>query len=131
MLLLNGTTVQFTNELFIRLQQTIYLLTLVNLKGVVVANPILAEWIHKNFPDLKIRLSVLSYEDDITKLNQLDKLGYINEICLSPRWLRDLDGIRELKKHTKMKLSAIINGMCRINCPLYGWHHCIFNSNSD
>ena len=132
MLLLNGTSIFYTNDKLEEISNLIYMLTLCNLTGVVVANPILAEFIHTNFPTLKIRLSVLSNEESIEKILQIDRLGYINEICLNSNWLKDLNGLKELKQLTKnLKYSVIVNSTCRLNCPLYGWHHMLFNSNTN
>ena len=132
MLLLNGTNLVYTNNKLEEISALIYLLSLCHLTGVVVANPVLGEFIHNNFPNLKIRLSVLSNEDTVEKIVQIDKLGYINEICLTSNWLKDIDGLKKLRKLTKnLKYSIIVNSTCRLNCPLYGWHHMLFNSNTN
>ena len=130
MLLLNGTNVTLDINCFAQLYKIIALLKIYHLSGVVVANPILAQWVHNTFPNLKIRLSVLSNIYSLEKIKQIESLGYIQEICLPQDLNRNEDELQRLKKHVNLKLSAIVNSACRINCPLYYWHHNAFNSNS-
>ena len=130
MLLLNGTNVVLDIDCFSRLYKIIALLKSFHLSGVVIANPILGEWVHETFPELKIRLSVLSNIYSLEKIKQIESLGYIQEICLPQDLNRNEDELQKLRKHTKLKLSSIVNSACRINCPLYYWHHNAFNSNS-
>ena len=58
MCLLNGTKINYFPEIINNLFDNLKMLSAAGLTGVVVADPILAEWININFPELKIRLSV-------------------------------------------------------------------------
>lgn len=131
MLLLNGTSVVFNNDVFSKLYGLLSVLSLNGLTGIVIANPILGEWAHATFPNLKIRLSVLSHIDSLEKIKQIESLGYINGVCLPQDFNRNLETLKVIRKNTKLQLSAIVNSACRINCPLWGWHHNIFNSNGN
>lgn len=129
MLLLNGTNVVLNNQKLEEIHE--FLLKIYEkITGVIVANPILADWVHKNFPSLKIRLSVLSLATTIGQIKQIESLGYIQEICLPQSYNRDIESLRKLVKEVpNIKFSAIVNSACRANCPLFNWHHSSFNSN--
>ncbi len=54
----------------------------------------------------------------------------MDEICLPPEFSHDEDGLKELRRVCpELKLSTIINSICRQNCPLYFWHQALYNSN--
>ena len=129
MLLLNGTNVVLNNDKLKEINE--FLSKLYDkITGVIVANPILAEWVHAHYPTLKIRLSVLSLATTIGQIKQIAELGYISEICLPQSYNRDLNALKELKKEVpNIQFSAIVNSGCRANCPLFNWHHSSFNSN--
>lgn len=45
--------------------------------------------------------------------------------------MKDIDKLKKLRQYTNLEYSIIVNSTCRLNCPLYGWHHMVFNSNSN
>lgn len=129
MLLLNGTNIVLNNSKLNEID--VFLKKICNkITGVIIANPILAEWVHSHYPQLKIRLSVLSLATTVGQIKQIANLGYIKEICLPQSYNRDLNALKELKKEVpNIEFSAIVNSGCRANCPLFNWHHSSFNSN--
>lgn len=130
LVILNGVKINYSNSLLKKLKENLNLLILHGLDGVVVADPILAAWINKNFPLLKIRLSILSGIYDIPKIKEIEKLGYIKEICLPQILNRNEDILKELKQKTSIKYSTIVNSLCRVNCPMFYWHQNLYSSNS-
>ena len=129
MLLLNGTKVDYVNDLLTAVAAYLEVLSAWGLTGVVVADPILAEWVHNNFPNLKIRLSVLSNIFTIQKIKEIESLGYIKEICLPHEVNRDKEFLQRLHKESKLDFSVIVNSACRIHCGVFYWHQSAFNSN--
>lgn len=102
-----------------------------NLTGVIVANPVLGEIIHKYFPDLKIRYSILSLESTLGKIKEIEKLGYVKEICLPQDVNRNEDFLIKLKQECPdMNFSTIANVSCRANCPLFFWHQTFYSSSN-
>lgn len=54
----------------------------------------------------------------------------MDEICLPNEFNRDEDALKELKRVCPdLKLSTIVNSICRQSCPLYFWHQALHNSN--
>ena len=130
MCLLNGTKVNYSQEILNGLFDNLKELSAIGLDGVIVADPILAEWVNINFPELKIRLSVLSNICDLAKIKEIESIGYIKEICLPQNVNRNEDLLKILKEETSISYSTIVNSLCRINCPLFYWHQNLYNSTS-
>ena len=130
MVVLNSSKIDYSNYNLTVLRQNIKKLCSFGLFGVVVADPILAHWIYINFPNLKIRLSILSGIKDLNKIKEIEKLGYIQEICLPQDLNRNEDMLKILTSQTSIKYSTIVNSICRINCPLYYWHQNAYCSNN-
>ena len=100
-----------------------------DMTGVIVANPILGEIIHSYFPDLKIRYSILSLASTMGKIKEIEKLGYIKEICLPQDVNRNEDFLKEITKECPdIGFSTIVNVSCRANCPLFYWHQMYFST---
>lgn len=131
MLLLNGTNIPLTNDKLSEISKYLKQLVECHLTGVVIANPLLAHYVHKQYPQLKIRLSVISYIDNLEKIKQIEQLGYITQICLPTSLVRNKDELKRIRENTNLELSIIVNTGCRANCPLWGWHHSAYNSNTN
>ena len=127
--LLNGVNNKLTDDNLDRLKGYLQMLCAHGLKVVVISNPVLSYWIRNNFPNLSIRLSILSLEYTLPKIISLYRTGLIDEICLPPELNRNEDSLKELKKQCpKLQLSTIVNSICRQSCPLYFWHQALYNS---
>ena len=129
MVTLNGIKIDYSNYNLLLLYHTLKELKSFGLSGAIVADPILCHWIHLKFPKFKIRLSVLSGIKDLNKIKEIEKLGYIQEICLPQDLNRNEDMLKLLTSNTSIKYSTIVNSLCRINCPLFYWHQNAYCSN--
>ena len=127
---LNGLKIDYSNYNLTILRHNLKKLETFGLYGVIVADPILAHWIYLNFPNFKIRLSILSNIKDLNRIKEIEKLGYIQEICLPQDLNRNEDMLITLTSETSIKYSTIVNSICRINCPLYYWHQNLYCSNN-
>lgn len=130
MAVLNGAKIDYSNYNLTLLYHELKKIETFGLYGVIIADPILSYWIHTNFPNLKIRLSILSGIKDLCKIKEIEKLGYIQEICLPQDLNRNEDMLKILTAETSIKYSTIVNSICRINCPLFYWHQNLYCSNS-
>lgn len=87
---------------------------------VVLANPLLANWIKTNWPALTVRLSIVSGVNTITKILNICETGNIDEICLPPEANRNLNLLKFIKKNCpNIKISLLVSGTCRGGCPMY------------
>lgn len=122
-LLLNGSNFSLLDEDFHKLQDYLNLLVSKGLDIIVLANPLLANWIKTNWPTLTIRLSIISGVNTVTKILNIYETGCIDEICLPPEANRNLDLLKFIKKNCpKLKISLLVSGTCRGGCPMYNWH---------
>lgn len=128
-LLLNGSNAMISNEDFNKLSEYLNRLIDLGLNVVVVSNPALAFLIKEHWPQLSIRLSILSLEWTVNKIYNIYKLNYIDEICLPLEFNRNEDDLKLLKQLCpQLKLSSLVTSVCRNNCPLFFWHQSIENS---
>ena len=128
--LLNGTEATLTDDRLKNVKEYLSTLQEYGLNKVVVANPILGGWIKQNIPGLEIKLSILSLQYTLQKIISFYETGYMDEICLPLDWNHNIDDLKELKRYCpNLRISTIINSICRQNCPLYCWHQSLFNSN--
>lgn len=127
--LFNGVDNKLFDSKLDEMQDYIQVLVDNGLDVIVVANPILCPWIRTRFPSLSIRLSILSLEYTLPKIISLYETGYVDEICLPTEMNRDEDSIKELHELCpNLKLSTIVNTICRQSCPVYFWHQALYNS---
>ena len=128
-LLLNGSNAMISDNDFNKLVLYLNRLIDLGLNVVVISNPALAPLIRKHWPQISIRLSILSLEWTIGKIYNIYKLGYINEICVPLEFNRNEDDLKELRRVCpNLKISSLVTSVCRANCPLFFWHQSIENS---
>lgn len=130
-LLLNGAMDQLTDQEFNKLYSYLNKMVKEGLDVVVIANPYLIQWVHNHWPQLTIRLSVLSLINTKTKIIKAMSSLPVDEICLPPEMNRDLELLHFIKQtYPNLKVSILASEICRGSCPYYYWHQVSCNSSS-
>ncbi|MDD5773312.1 MAG: U32 family peptidase [bacterium] len=96
-------------------------LTLIGVDSVTVTIPLLLEWIKKNFPSLKVSVSVFSHVDTINMAKMYENLG-ADEITITQQFNRDFNFLKSLRKNCKTDFQLIVNNACLFGCPFRRYH---------
>ncbi|MBI4650617.1 U32 family peptidase [Candidatus Desantisbacteria bacterium] len=89
--------------------------------SVTVSIPLLLEWIKKNFPSLKVSVSVFSHVDTINMAHMYENLG-ADEITIIQNFNRDFKFLKALRQNLKIDLQLIVNNACLFGCPFRRYH---------
>lgn len=130
-LLLNGSISILEDSDVKSLYSYIDNLVKIGLSAVVISNPIFINFLSDNWPQLQIRISILSLEWTLGKIISLYQTysKKIYGICLPIEFNRDEDALKILHNICPdLKLTTLVTSVCRINCPLYGWHQAADNA---
>jgi len=127
-LLFNGNNKygMITESEISRLDNYLTFLIIHGLETVVVSDPFLIPFFKYDYPELKVRSSVLFDVYNVDKVKQLEKLG-IDEICLKNDLCRDMKTLRKIRASTSKQLSVICNTTCTYSCAFYQAHHAIMS----
>lgn len=90
--------------------------------SVTVSLPYLAEMIRKNFPSVKIAVSVMAHVDSIEKAKFWESLGAYSITLVHTKLNRDFKLLEQLRKNIKCQLQLMANNHCIYNCPLEEYH---------
>lgn len=89
---------------------------------VTVASPFLIEWIHKNFPELCIKVSVIATADSISKIEWFIRLG-AEIVSISPDCNRNFRFLTKVGSLWPGKIELLANNLCLQNCPFARYHY--------
>lgn len=90
--------------------------------SVTVAVPFIAEIVKKQFPDLKVNVSVIAHVNSVQKARIWESLG-VDEINLDFNINRDFELLRQIRKSVKCGLSLLLNDVCLYDCPFRLYHY--------
>lgn len=100
----------------------------INVDSVTVTVPYLAELIKKNYPSLKVEVSLFAHVDSIEKARFWEAMG-VDSINLSNKINRNFGLLKKIKSLLKCRLKLIANNDCLYDCP-YALYHENFASHS-
>jgi collagenase-like PrtC family protease len=90
--------------------------------AVTVTNPLLVRMIKKNYPHLKVRISVFAGVDHLQKAKYWEEIG-ADTICLDSLTVnRDFKTLKLLRKALKCDLELLVNNNCLQSCSLSQTH---------
>lgn len=93
-----------------------------NITSVTVSNILLFKIIKKNYPSLKVRVSVFNGIDHLQKAKFWDELG-ADTICLDSLTInREFHTLKILKNNLKCNLELLVNNNCLQSCALSSCH---------
>jgi len=97
-------------------------LSKIDVSSVTLSNSLLLRIIKKNYPDLKVRVSVFAGVDHLQKAKFWEELG-ADTICLDSLTVnRDLEALKSLAKSLSCKLELLANGNCMASCSMAPTH---------
>ncbi len=89
--------------------------------SVLVASPILEEYLRNKYPYLKIDRSVVNTHHDLDWENILDTK--YNNIVMPRRYSKDFEYLSQIKKQYRNRIEIICNDKCPINCKRIDFHY--------
>lgn len=90
--------------------------------GVTVTIPFIAEIIKTQFPELKIKVSVISHVNSVQKAKMWEDIG-VDEINLDQNINRDFRLLKEIRRAVKCDICLLLNDMCLYDCPFRLYHY--------
>jgi len=98
----------------------------IEVDSVTVTIPYLIQIIKRQFPDLKIKASVIASINSVQKINFFNELG-VDEINIDYMSNRDFTFLETIIKKNSSKYILLVNDLCLYQCPYRTYH---YNSNS-
>ncbi|MCX9010367.1 MAG: U32 family peptidase [Candidatus Methanoperedens sp.] len=93
---------------------------------VTVAEPYLVEMLAKEFPDIKVVLSVIAHVDSPEKARFFEELG-VDAITLDTNINRHFDILESIKEAVSSELRLLVNEACLYKCPFRYSHFNLFS----
>ena len=93
---------------------------------VTVAEPYLVEMLRKEFPDIKVVLSVIAHVDSPERARFFEELG-VDAITLDTNINRNFDILQAIKEVTNCELRLLVNEACLYKCPFRYSHFNLFS----
>ncbi|MCK4916607.1 MAG: U32 family peptidase [Candidatus Omnitrophica bacterium] len=121
--------VEFTRKGQKKMRKFVDFLAKSGTDSVTVAIPYLANWINRNYPNIKVRASVVANIDSIEKAKMWDNFG-VDSIVLNIDNNRSFSFLRLMKKAVKCKIVLMVNSACLYNCPLSQYHYTLVSHGS-
>jgi collagenase-like PrtC family protease len=118
--LLNGTCLdnqELTHSFQKRLSALLGGLDEAGVDGIIVSLPYLAGYVRKNFPRLKVSVSVSAEVDTPNKARFWEDLGADKITLYQAGVNRNLELIKKIRASTKCKLQLVANSVCIDQCP--------------
>ena len=113
---------EFENETHEKLIEYFQWLVDIGVDGVTVSIPYLIEIIKKQFPQLKVKASIIAQIDSVSKAKYYESMG-ADEIVLHYMINRDFKLLEQFRKSMNCKLSLLVNDACLYNCPYRIYHY--------
>ncbi len=93
---------------------------------VTVAEPYLVEMLTKEFPDIKVVLSVIAHVDSPERARFFEELG-VDAITLDSNINRSFDILEAIKEAVDCELRLLVNEACLYKCPFRYSHFNLFS----
>lgn len=94
----------------------------IGVDSVTISIPYLAEMIKRNYPSLKIMVSVMAHVDSVEKAKFWESFGACSITLLHTKLNRNFKLLEQIRKNVKCQLQLMANNHCLYNCPLEGYH---------
>ena len=97
-------------------------LAALGIKSMTLSNPYLIDFIKKNIPEIKIKVSVISGINDVSKAKIYENSG-ADTLVLDLNINRDFRILSEIRKQVKCDLELLVNEPCMYRCPYKVFHY--------
>ncbi len=94
----------------------------IGVAAVTVATPLMLRLVKTRFPKLKVRISLFAGVDRVRKAQMWDELGADTIVLDSILVNRELETLRQIRKHVKCELELLVNNNCLQSCALSPMH---------
>lgn len=94
----------------------------IGVDSVTVTIPYLIQIIKKQFPGLKVKVSVIASVNSIQKAKYYEEMG-VDEINLDYMSNRDFVFLNEIKKAVQSQFILLVNDLCLYQCPYRFYHY--------
>jgi collagenase-like PrtC family protease len=89
---------------------------------VTVSIPYIVEIIKKQFPKLKVKVSVISHVNSVQRIKSWEDLG-ADIITVDPMYNRNFKLLESLSKAASCELELLLNDACLYQCPYLYYHY--------
>ena len=89
---------------------------------VTVSIPYLLQIIKRQFPELRVKISVIAHVNSIARARFYESMG-ADEITIDYMSNRDFEFLRRVKEATSCDLTLLVNDMCLYQCPYRTYHY--------
>lgn len=90
--------------------------------GFTVSIPYLIELIKKQFPNVKVKASLIAQINSVQKLKFYESLG-ADEVMIDYMVNRDFKLLEQMREAANGKLTLIVNDFCLYQCPYRNYHY--------
>jgi collagenase-like PrtC family protease len=91
--------------------------------GVTIANPLLMQFVKREFPDLRINVSLIAGVDTVAAAKEFEDFG-VDVINLNPFTInRDFDSLHAIRQAVRCELELYANIPCLDHCPRRTAHY--------
>ena len=100
-----------------------------NVDAVTIAVPLLADIIKREFPDIKVIVSVISEANNSHRIALWEKIG-VDRINLDYDSNRDFKRLKSVSQTSKVELELLVNDGCLFYCPFQKYHRVLSSHGS-
>jgi collagenase-like PrtC family protease len=94
----------------------------IKIDAVTVSIPYLVPWIKHNYPNLKVKASVIADINSLSKAKYWEDLG-VDSMVLGLDCNRDFPLLRSIRSNVKCGIALIVNLACLKSCALSPYHY--------
>jgi len=105
-----------------KLRRLLDWITSIGVDSVTVSIPYLLRLIKKQYPQLKICVSISTQLNSISKIRHWEDLG-VDLINLDVSIYRNFDLLAKIRQYIKCQLQILANNACLYNCPFKSYHY--------
>lgn len=100
-----------------------------NVDAVTISIPLLADIVKREFPDLKVVVSVIAESNNPHRVALWEKMG-VDRINLDYDSNRDFKRLRSISETAKVNLELLLNDGCLFYCPFQKYHRMLSSHGS-
>jgi len=98
--------------------------------GVVLANPLVIEFVRRAFPELEVHVSVLAEVETPNAARFYEDLG-VSVIHLAPQVNRLFPRLAAIRSAVSCRLSVLANEGCLLECPIRRYHASVLSHSGE
>jgi collagenase-like PrtC family protease len=120
---------EYTDEGRIQIMKYLESIYNANVDAVTISIPLLADIVKREFPDMKVIVSVISEANNSHRIALWEKLG-ADRINLDYDSNRDFKRLKSVSQTAKVELELLVNDGCLFYCPFQKYHRTLSSHGS-